>query len=312
MLKPPVWDRKRLLLDLATAQARFRKQRMEEPLEAYLEAFDECQGLVADLLEASVDLTELESAALDILTNTDLFNVFRYLAGPPISSDDLSVVAEATFSRKQLEANPEMVARLVDTIRLGLDRRRFPWVAEEREPTEEEKAAAILASAAMLAHSRVGTSRRNESKREQEELVESALLGAGLKQVETRSIPMLNKAPGPGQFCRESVLGPHHKDEKVRGRKADIIVGLWDGRVMPIECKVSNSAVNSVKRLNNDAAVKAETWFRDFGQIQVVPTAVLSGVYNIGNLVNAQERGLTLFWAHDLKKLINWIQKTKH
>ena len=25
---------------------------------------------------------------------------------------------------------------------------------------------------------------------------------------------------------------------------------------MPIECKVSNSAVNSVKRLNNDAAVK--------------------------------------------------------
>lgn len=96
----------------------------------------------------------------------------------------------------------------------------------------------------------------------------------------------------------------------MQGRKADIIVGLWDNRIMPIECKVSNSAVNSVKRLNNDAAVKAETWVRDFGQIQVVPTAVLSGAYNLHNLVNAQKRGLTLFWAHNLKSMVQWIEET--
>ena len=43
---------------------------------------------------------------------------------------------------------------------------------------------------------------------------------------------------------------------------------------MPIECKVSNSATNSIKRLNNDAAVKARIWRGEFGERQVVPSAV--------------------------------------
>ena len=63
--------------------------------------------------------------------------------------------------------------------------------------------------------------------------------------------------------------------------------------------KVSNSSTNSVKRLNNDAAVKATSRKTDFGLRQVVPSAVLSGVYKLHNLLDAQERGLTIFWAHD-------------
>jgi hypothetical protein len=80
---------------------------------------------------------------------------------------------------------------------------------------------------------------------------------------------------------------------------------------MAIECKVSNSATNSVKRLNNDAAAKAEAWRRDFGTLQVVPAAVLGGVYKIHNLQDAQDRGLALYWAHDLDELIHWIESTK-
>ncbi len=94
-------------------------------------------------------------------------------------------------------------------------------------------------------------------------------------------------------------------------RKADFIVGLWDYRIMAIECKVSNSSTNSVKRLNNDAAVKAEIWYRHFGTKQIVPTAMLSGVYKIHNLMNAQNAGLTLFWAHALSELTEWIEATK-
>src|SRR5262249_29788795 len=92
--------------------------------------------------------------------------------------------------------------------------------------------------------------------------------------------------------------------------KGDIIVGLLDGRVLPVECKVSNSATNSIKRLNNDAAVKAEVWRDEFGTRQVVPSAVLSGVYKLRHLETAQERGLTLFWAQDLAQMMTWIQST--
>jgi hypothetical protein len=66
-----------------------------------------------------------------------------------------------------------------------------------------------------------------------------------------------------------------------------------------------------VKRLNNDAAAKAEDWIKGFGTKQIVPAAVLSGVYKIHNLENAQNRGLTVFWAHDLQRLTDWIEQTK-
>ncbi len=110
------------------------------------------------------------------------------------------------------------------------------------------------------------------------------------------------EAPQPGEFCQEVTLGT---------RKADLIVGLWDRRTMPIECKVSNSSTNSIKRLNNDAAAKAEAWLDQFGRAQVVPVAVLGGVYKLLNLEQAQDRGLTLFWVHRLRDLTDWIAQTR-
>lgn len=94
-------------------------------------------------------------------------------------------------------------------------------------------------------------------------------------------------------------------------RKADFVIGLWDGRKMPLECKVSNSATNSIKRLNNDAAVKASVWISAFGTAQTVPAAMLSGVFKLRNLEDAQQRGLTIFWAHNLEAMVAWIESTK-
>lgn len=311
MIAPPSWTQPQLANDLIEATALFRKQRMEEPIEAYLDAFDRYQGSVENLLETSMNLAELDAVAIDILTDDQLLEAFRYIVGPPLSADDLKTLSDSALSRKRLESDPGMIQRIVEIVRIGIDRRRFPWVAQNREPAEHEKAAAVLASAAMMAHSRTGTIRRNQGKNRQEKLVEDALHQAGLKKIPARPIPTLNFAPAPGEFCRESILGSHIKGDTKRGRNADLVVGLWDHRIMPIECKVSNSAVNSVKRLNNDAARKAETWVKDFGEITVVPTAVLSGVYKLHNLADAQHRGLTLFWAHRLPALVEWIESTR-
>lgn len=139
-----------------------------------------------------------------------------------------------------------------------------------------------------------------EGKTVEETSVQRALedYGLTLLQIAGGAIETLRQAPKPGQFCREVLLGE---------RKADLVVGLWDHRIMAIECKVSNSATNSVKRLNNDAAVKAEVWLSDFGTRNVVPVAVLSGVFKPHNLLNAQNRGLTLYWAHRLSDMTEWM-----
>lgn len=299
---PPRWTREELDAGRQKATELFRKERLEEPLEDYLDAFEEYAGKVEELLEVTVDLTTLEENALAILKNRRLREAFRYLAGPPISLDDLQTLTDAaSLSAKQLQRDPGLVLRVVETVRQVLDQRRFPWVSEGRKPSEAEKHAAVLASAALLATSRVETSRRNLGKTAQEQMVKAALKAKGFLEVERRPIKKPTDAPQPGEFCGESMFGT---------RKADIVVGLLDGRVMPIECKVSNSETNSIKRLNNDAAVKAEIWRDEFGKLPVVPTAVLSGVYNLRHLETAQERGLTLFWAHDLDQLMNWIQST--
>lgn len=66
-----------------------------------------------------------------------------------------------------------------------------------------------------------------------------------------------------------------------------------------------------MKRLNNDAAVKAAIWHREFGTRQVVPTAVLSGVFKVRNLEHAQDGALTLFWAHKIEDMRAFIEATR-
>jgi len=302
MIAPPRWTDEQLQVGIEVATGIFRRERMHEPLKSYLDAFAHYEGFIGKLLTASADLMEIDRRATEVLTNPNFLEAFRYFAGPPLSADDLRTLSEGVLSPGHLRKDPAMVRRIVDIVRMGLDRRRFPWISEDREPTADERAAAVLASAALMAARSVGTARRHEGKEAQELLVANTLSGAGLIRVDTRAISTLDLAPHAGEFCRESVLG---------SRKADIVVRLWDHRLMPIECKVSNSALNSIKRLNNDAAVKAETWTKDFGTRNIVPAAVLSGVYKLRHLSDVQQRGLALFWAHDLHALVSWIDQTR-
>ncbi|MCY3972054.1 MAG: XamI family restriction endonuclease [Acidobacteria bacterium] len=300
-IDPPRWTSAQLDEARQLSIDRFREERLDEPLEMYLEIFDEYQGHLDDLLESTVDLTDLEQSALDILSDKDLLWAFRFLAGPPISADDLKTLAEASLAPTRLRRDPEMVRRILEVVRMGLDRRRFPWIAEGREPSEAERQAAVLASAALIATSRTQASRRNREKTAQEDTVKNTL-APDLREVPARTINTLDDAPEVGQFCGESLLS---------NRKADIVVRLWDRRILAIECKVSNSAVNSIKRLKNDAAAKAEAWKKDLGDRHIVPAAVLSGVYDLHILEDAQARGLSLFWAHALAELTDWIASTK-
>jgi len=301
VVPPPRWTTAQFEDGAAIAVEFFRDTRMKEPLEAYLEAFDKYRGVVEDLLEHTVDLTQLSSQAVEVLTDPDMLEAVRYLAGPAVSADDLQVLAQASLAPGRLRRDPAMALRVIETVLLGLDRRRFPWVTEDREPTEAERSAAALASAALIASRRVMTDRAHAAKEEQEEAVAELLESPGnnFKRVSPRTVSNLTDAPDPGEFCRESLFGD---------RKADLIVRLRDGRAMPIECKVSNSSTNSVKRLNNDAAVKARAWIDQFGSRGAVPAAVLAGVFKVHNLEAAQRDGLAIFWAHELGELTKFVQ----
>jgi hypothetical protein len=305
--KPPVWTKAELERDRLVAIEEFRRARMAEPLEDYLSHFEQARNSVENLLELTVDLSQLSDQAVEALTDSGLLEAVRYLAGPPISADDLKVLTDASLAPGTLRRNPAMAAKVIETVLLGLDRNRFPWIAEDREPTEAERSAAAMASAALIASRKVLTSRANMSKEAQEQRVKERLVAAGFQELPTRTIMTLDDVPDVGHFCGESTMG----GQDIGGRKADIVIRLWDRRVMPMECKVSNSSTNSVKRLNNDAVVKAGKWLDEFGRAQTVPAAMLEGVFKNHNLLQAQERGLVLFWAHDLEPLVAFIERTR-
>ena len=301
LVDPPRWTDEELEHERRIAISLFREERLTEPVERYIEAFDDYVVGIERLMQESDDLRSLRDVAQAVLTDGDLLEAVRYLAGPPVSADDLMELAETHLTASRLRYDEAAAHRVVDTVLAMLDSRRFSWVIEQRQPRDDERSAAAMASAALMASQRVRTNRANSAKTDQEALVREHLAASGLTEVPTREIWTTSDAPGRGEFCAES---------SVVGRKADVVVGLHDGRVMPIECKVSNSSTNSVKRLNNDAAVKAAVWIDKLGSHGVVPVAMLSGVFKTLNLVQAQDRGLTIFWAHHLQPLTDFVSAT--
>jgi hypothetical protein len=301
---PVRWTREQLAADADRSAALFRLRRLAITTTwttQYRQAADKFERLLAQMQPATPAL--ISEQALAELFNDGLGEALRYLAGPPISDDDLQVIAQVdSLSPGKLSNDGKALARIRDVILQVLDPHRFPWVAQGREPTSDERRAAVLASSVLLAAQRVETERRMQGKNSQESDLRTYLGGLAMTEAPVGAIHTIVKGPAAGQFCGECALGE---------RKADVVVRLHDTRLLAIECKVSNSATNSIKRLNNDAAVKAEYWLKQFGQAQVVPAAVLSGVFKVLNLEQSQQRGLALFWAHDLERLGEFIDSTR-
>lgn len=58
---PPVWNDEQLETDRLYAKQFFREERMREPLEEYLDQFEDAQDAFEDLLATTVDLTQLRA-----------------------------------------------------------------------------------------------------------------------------------------------------------------------------------------------------------------------------------------------------------
>jgi len=302
ILLPPRWTLDELAAGADRGVEIFRDQRLSEAREDYSSHFDEARAAVEDLLELTADLTELEHVDSRAVIEGGYLEALRYLAAPPVSEDDLetlSGVPERQFG------DADKWSAVVETVVNYIDAQRFPWIIEHGEPTDEERFAAVISTAAQMAAQKVLTARRNEAKAEQEALVKDALRAAAFEEVRPREIASVRAFPRPGEFCGESKVGKN---------KADVVVGLRDNRVLVVECKVSNSKVNSTKRIG-EASAKAREWTDSFGVLSIVPSAVIAGVYNIRNLAVAQERGLTIWWSHDIASMnigamIRWINST--
>jgi hypothetical protein len=158
MIPPPVWTEAELVVGQLAAVEGFRRERIDEPLARYLEVYDKHRDLFVAIVEAiakaAPDSDLLRAELRDLLKTEAHLEALRYLVAPPISEDDLKVVAGIpSLSPRVLGRNPEAQTRIVLLLERALDPRRFSWLGRDT-PSAADQHAAVVASTTLLASRR--------------------------------------------------------------------------------------------------------------------------------------------------------------
>jgi hypothetical protein len=273
----------------------FTRQRKEEGPRSFQRLYETLRPRVVEVFEATDDLRNLTGELF--VNDPDAWQACRYVCGPPISQEDLwTLVGGSKFKR----VPPALADATAEALRVVVDPVRFGWVEAGRAPTDQERHAAILATTVLWTAQQLGTERRGEASTRQEAATSSALQEAGLT---------LDLSRARMQFIDDMARGSYAKERQIAGAKCDVPARLHDGRLLAVECKVSNGPKNGWKRVNREVVGKAETWQRAFGS-QVLTGVVLSGVFDLSCLRTAQDAGVALFWEHDLSSLSEFVAST--
>jgi len=295
---PRRWSDEELETAAVAATTDFVTERQAQGSAVYREVFDDAMTVVRRLFAVTDDLRALVNG--DPLPDGRTFlDAARYLDGPPVSESDLRTIVEVSAAAE--ESAGTISGHIASVIVAGLDRERFPWLFRPTisAPTETERDMAVRWTAALWAVQRSATRRRGEAAGRQEQNVKALLQGHDFEEVPRRVILRVGDLD-PGQFCPEAVTG---------GVKCDVPIRLRNGYLLLIECKVSSSGVNSVKRLNHETGNKAREWSRTFGE-QAHTMAVLTGVFRKVNLLRAQNhQNIYLVWERDLAPLGEFLDR---
>ena len=168
MNDPRRWTASELARDVEQAKAEFRRRRLHEPLDVYSRFFRTFAPIFADVIDRLPALIRnpCDPAVVgELVRDGDVRTAFRYLAAPPVSEDDLKTLAETNLSAATLRSDAEQAQRVRDVVLQIVDPHRFPWISENRNPTEHERMRAVIASAVLVAARKVETSRRSDAKR---------------------------------------------------------------------------------------------------------------------------------------------------
>lgn len=269
-------------------------------------------GVTMDLFD---DLGDEEPARTDeparadaellssIVSHKLQFQALRALAAPPISEDDLDTLLDARVNKTAVRRNPALADEIGRLLLAALDPHRFPWVLQGRAPTEVERHTAIMATAVLISMNTVYTRRRSDERDQLEGRLEQLLVEKGYTRAPAPrgGIADVGMLPPRGVFMRQCKLGKHN---------ADLVVMLWDGRLLAVECKASNSTVNGEKRLNKEVVADAGDWYDQFGRSNLV-AAALRGVFKPAKVREAQEQGVYLFWWHRIDALADFLDRAR-
>lgn len=314
---PNYWTTEELAADADSARARFVESRLHPDPEdrvVYEAEIERGRNAAETLLRRSDDLTRWDAGAI---RDREALDIARYATLPMTSADDLDTLfatcvgawikqTASSTRRVSREPTPEAFALIAEYLANNMDPILTPWLRASREPAETEREMFALWVASARAASRVGSARKNRGAQRQENAVRESLVEIDYGAVEKGR----QRGAADSRF-RPIELPPRTFTAKPRvlnGKSADVVIRLADDhpsgiKVLVVECKDSNSAINSRKRLFEVAAKRA-AWLRGEDLPNEFRTvAVLSGVFGLRELEDAQKEGIHIIWEHRLSDL---------
>lgn len=279
------------------------RHRAEKELSShYHDCFEKSYNDISRVFAQTDNLFALKSKGKRLLID-GLLSVLRNMDRPTVSEDDFKNLSDTGTAAAGRFQDEQLSSAALEYLARNLNTDIFPWIETGEQPTNNQKHAACVAVSALIAEQQTKTLMRGQSSHAQEKTVRGTLVNeCGMRIVDGHDFTLFSDGPSPGDIFK--------RETKVHGTKADVVFGLFDGRIMCLECKVSNSEVNSYKRLNHEAVDKVAKWREAFGK-QCVSGAVLQGCFKTSNLLAAQEEGAYLFWSVNLSELVKFVNSTK-
>jgi XamI restriction endonuclease len=311
MPRPPErWNDAELRADAKRALELHVRQRRAAVAAEHAEYRKLVERFTDDAVELLARTNDLRDLSGQSIKHRATLNIARYAAVPLISTGDLDNLTSAAFGT-WLKQKSDRGARPSDAefeeaaavIAPSLNPLLAPWLTEGRDPTRAERRRFAITTALVPAASAVETFRRSSSAERQEKAIRAACAAASHKPV---------KPPGkltdpindmePGSYSESS--------RKIAGDNMDVPVRLKPGhflKFLAIEAKVSNTAVNSRKRLA-EVMNKRNKWDNAGLLYDFRTAAVLAGDFSVERLREAQEAGVMIFWEHRLDDLNEFLK----
>jgi hypothetical protein len=269
-------------------------------------------GYRQDFIDLLTSTNDLRDITADSLKERRLMQAARFAPVPFISDDDLDTLTGAKLKNwmKQTTARGSVPSDLdftaaAEVFSQQLDTYRAPWVPLNRTPTAEERERFVSGSIALRLNSRLASLRKSEAAARQEGAVRLAIEDAGYTEANPPNVidDVVNQLPERSFARRPRIVAGASVDVPIR-LQADHPTGLT---FVPLEAKDSNSVANSRKRLI-EVMEKATTWNGAGLPFGFRTAAVISGCLPLNRLLEAQTRGVLLFWEHRLEDLTEFLK----
>lgn len=261
-----------------------------------------CRAVRKEILRTLIETQGLRDLESSLTVTGKHLLVLRHLFAPPISQDQLKLIVPSYpkgSEKKATKLTKKAAQEFASAFGERRDKGLTAWLSTNAGPNRRQIKKLLDTLTPMISNQIFNTLRRNRLSDEQERAVVSLLEAKGWSR--SASSTVNNTADlRPQHFMRKTRC-----KTRTATKEVDIACGVNPSLIMAMECKVSNDATNSVKRVS-DVMDKTKAWNDQWGGF-IQTAALLQGVVAYKDVARLLDSDVLVFWSHDLEPLAEWL-----